>query len=198
MNRRLSRLTCVSLPDPSDLELLRRAAAGDEPAFRTLVERHETAVARVVTAMLGPGDDADDVGQETFVRLFRAKTDFRGDAQLRTYLTRIAVNLSCDVLERRKKQSGWLRLTGSDDDGDVRLASSDRADSVEDADRNETLHQAVESLDAKHRAVVVLRILEDRSTRDTAALLGVPEGTVMSRLTRALARLKVTLGPEFP
>jgi RNA polymerase sigma-70 factor (ECF subfamily) len=197
MNARLGRLTFVSLFVPTDLQLLRRAADGDESAFRALVERHEQAVARVVTAMLGSGDDADDVGQETFVRLFRAKTDFRGDAQLRTYLTRIAMNLCCDVLERRKKQSGWVRLTGSDDDDDVQLSAPETADPIEDAERNETLRQAVESLDAKHKAVVVLRILEDRSTRDTAALLGVPEGTVMSRLTRALGKLKVTLGPEF-
>lgn len=197
MNRVVNRLTFVSLFVPTDLQLLRRAADGDESAFRALVDRHEQAVARVVTAMLGPGDDADDVGQETFVRLFRAKTDFRGDAQLRTYLTRIAMNLCCDVLERRKKQSGWVRLTGSDDDDEVQLASPDAADPIEEAERNETLRQAVESLDAKHKAVVVLRILEDRSTRDTAVLLGVPEGTVMSRLTRALGKLKVTLGPEF-
>lgn len=197
MNRNFDRLTFVSLIVPSDLQLLRRSADGDESAFRALVDRHEQAVARVVTAMLGSGDDADDVGQETFVRLFRAKTDFRGDAQLRTYLTRIAMNLCCDVLDRRKRQSGWTRLTGSDDDDDVQLAAPETADAIEEAERNETLRQAVESLDAKHKAVVVLRILEDRSTRDTAALLGVPEGTVMSRLTRALGKLKVTLGPEF-
>src|SRR4051794_5516031 len=54
-----------------DRALVARAAAGDEPAFRAIVERHESAIARTVTAMLGPGDEADDVGQETFVRLFR-------------------------------------------------------------------------------------------------------------------------------
>lgn len=188
----------MSLRDLDDRQLLLRAADGDESAFRAIVERHEQAVARVVTAMLGPGDDADDVGQVTFVRLFRAKTAFRGDAQLRTYLTRIAINLSCDVLERRRKQSRWLRLTGGGADEEVRLAAPDTADPVETSERNETVRQAVESLDAKHKAVVVLRILEERSTRDTAVLLGVPEGTVMSRLMRALAKLKTTLGPEFP
>lgn len=191
------RLTHVSPPHAADFELLQRASDGDDSAFRVLVERHESAVARVVTAMLGPGDDADDVGQETFVRLFQAKQDFRGDAQLRSYLIRIAMNRCCDVLDRRKRQTSWLRLTGSDDDATVHLAAPEPTDSMETAERNEALRVAVESLDAKHKAVVVLRMLEDRSTRETAALLGVPEGTVMSRLTRALSKLKVTLGPEF-
>ena len=186
----------MTLPPPTDLQLLRRAADGDESAFRILVDRHEQAVARVVTAMLGPGDEADDVGQETFVRLFRATTDFRGEAQLRTYLTRIAINLACDVLKRRKRRASWLRLTGGE--ADAQLAAPESADTLETAERNQILRHAVESLDPKHKAVVVLRILEERSTRDTAACLGVPEGTVMSRLTRALSKLKVTLGPEFP
>lgn len=187
----------MSLSTPSDLQLLQRAADGDESAFRTLVDRHEPAVARVVTAMIGPGDDADDVGQETFIRLFRARTAFRGDAQLRTYLTRIAMNLCLDLLARRSRQASWTRLTGRRDDDESQLAMPASADPIETAERDEMLRKAVESLDAKHKAVVVLRILEDHSIRDTAALLGVPKGTVMSRLARALDKLKVTLGPEF-
>lgn len=182
----------------TDGQLLRRAASGDERAFRALVDRHEPAVARVVTAMLGPGDDADDVGQETFVRLFRTAERFRGDAQLRTYLTRIAMNCCCDVLERRRRQAGWLRLSGGDDAAPIQLAAPETGETVEEAERNAALRQAVESLDAKHKAVVVLRVLDEHSTRETAALLGIPEGTVMSRLARALHKLKVTLGPEFP
>src|ERR1043165_1196525 len=97
-----------------DLTLVARAAGGDEQAFRELVARHESAVARTVTAMLGPGDDADDVGQETFVRFFKALPRFRGDAEVRTYLTRIAMNLACDALTRRKRRAGWVRLDTSD------------------------------------------------------------------------------------
>ena len=174
-----------------DRTLLQHAAAGDELAFREIVRRHEQAVARTVTAMLGPGDEADDAGQEVFVRLFRASVDFRGDAQLRTYLTRIAVNLCHDALERRRRTAGWVRLDGTDEDPP--LEAPDLTGIVDDAERKERLRRAVQSLDPKHRQVVVLRILEDRSTRETAELLGVPEGTVMSRLTRALAKLRVSL-----
>src|SRR6266700_3273801 len=109
-----------------DLALVARAADGDEGAFHVLVTRHESAVARTVTAMLGPGDDADDVGQETFVRFFGTLRRFRGDAEVRTYLTRIAVNLSCDALERRRKRAGWIRLRGAEDDPPI--ATPDRSD----------------------------------------------------------------------
>ncbi len=96
---------------PDDRALVARAAQGDESAFRALVEAHEAALARTITAMIGAGDDADDVGQETFVRFFRALDRFRGDAALRTYLTRIAMNLSLDVLARRRRRcTGATRL----------------------------------------------------------------------------------------
>jgi RNA polymerase sigma-70 factor (ECF subfamily) len=180
-----------------DLALVSRAAAGDEDAFRVLVVRHERAIARIVTAMLGPGDDADDVGQETFVRFFRALPRFRGDAEVRTYLTRIAVNLACDGLERRRRRTGWIRLGAGGADTDPPTDAPDQQEMLEADERKELVNRAVQSLDAKHRAVVVLRVLEERSTAEAAEILGVPEGTVMSRLKRALAKLERTLAREL-
>jgi len=175
----------------SDRELVERAAHGDEGAFRAIVERHERAVARTVTAMLGTGDDADDAGQEAFIRLFRALPNFRGESEVATYLTRIAVNVCCDVLERRRKRSGWIRLFGGDADPPIEV--DDTGDAVETDERKRAVRRAIAALDAKHRAVVVLRILEERPTREVAELLGVPEGTVMSRLKRALEKLAAML-----
>ncbi len=82
-----------------------RAPEGDEEAFRCLVERYEGAVAATVIGMLGPGGEVDDVGQEVFVRFYRALDRFRGDSSLKTYLTRIAINLSLNELKRRRR---WL------------------------------------------------------------------------------------------
>lgn len=178
-----------------DLTLVARAVAGEEAAFRELVVRHESAVARTVTAMLGAGDDADDVGQETFVRFFRALPRFRGDSEVRTYLLRIAMNLSCDALARRRRRSGWVRLDTSDDDPPV--DAPDQQTLMEQDERKEIVTRAVQSLDPKHRAVVVLRLLDERSTAEAAQILGVPEGTIMSRLKRALAKLEQMLSPEL-
>ncbi|SVD24097.1 uncharacterized protein METZ01_LOCUS376951, partial [marine metagenome] len=84
----------MSERESTDTAFIDRAREGDETAFRVLVERYEPQVAATVVGMLGPGDEADDVGQETFVRFYRALAKFRGDAALGTYLTRIAMNLS--------------------------------------------------------------------------------------------------------
>ncbi|MEO5800033.1 MAG: RNA polymerase sigma factor [Gemmatimonadales bacterium] len=174
--------------------LVAAAALGDEVAVRHLVQEHEGAIATTVTAMLGAGDDAEDVGQETFVRFLRSLPNYRGDAAVRTYLTRIAINLSLDVLARRRRRLGWLRL-GTSGDRDEPTVAAIGPEEIDREDRRRQIRIAVAALDPNHRAVVVLRILEERSTRETAELLGVPEGTVMSRLKRALARLAITLEP---
>ena len=177
----------------SEAELIRLASKGDEAAFRELVRLHEGPLAAVITAMLGPGDDADDVGQETFVRFFNALPKFRGDSSARTYLTRIAVNLSIDVLSRRKKRLNWVRI--GETPGDADIAARDETTDLETTDLNTRIRAIVDELDPAHRAVVIMRILEERSTRETSEILGVPEGTVMSRLKRAMAKLETRLRP---
>src|SRR5580765_5606968 len=88
---------------PSDAELIASAREGDDRAFGAIVERYESAVAAVAVGMLGRGDDAEDVGQETFIRFHRALGSFRGESSLKTYLVHIAMNLSLNVLRRRRR-----------------------------------------------------------------------------------------------
>jgi RNA polymerase sigma-70 factor (ECF subfamily) len=179
---------------PTDEELVARARLGDERAFALLVERYEPAVAATVIGMLGPGDDADDVGQETFIRFHRAIHDFRGDASLKTYLVHIAMNLSLNALKRRKRS--LLRFVrGEDDDRplevpETRPGPDARVESLETRAR---VRRAVMQLPEHHRAVIVLRMFNGCSTRETAELLGVPEGTVLSRLSRAMKELEKKL-----
>ena len=177
----------MPLTPNDELDLLRRAAHGDHDAFRLLVRAHEPAIARVVTGMLGQGDDAEDVGQETFVRFYRALPKFRGDSTVRTYLTRIAMNLSIDALARRRRAGRVLRFDAAPH---ARQVAAPAPASLEEEEERAFIRVALNELDEKHRAVVVLRIMEDRSTRETANVLGVPEGTVMSRLKRALEKLQ--------
>lgn len=178
----------------SDRELLERARAGEERAFRLLVERYEPAVAAVVTALLGAGEEAEDVGQETFIRFYRSIDRFRGEAALRTYLTRIAINLS---LNARKRGSRLAARFLSRDDVEALPAEPVTAgdEEIERRERERLVRRAIGRLDGKHRAVVVLRMIEGYSTRETAAILDVPEGTVLSRLSRAMQKLEVELEP---
>jgi RNA polymerase sigma-70 factor, ECF subfamily len=177
-----------------DAALVARARLGDDVAFRHLVERHQAAVARTVVGMLGAGDDADDVGQETFVRFYRALDSFRGDASVRTYLVRIAMSCSLNALRANKRRS--LRFIADDVAIDRAVdPASGRAGGS--SAPSEQIRSALNKLSPEHRAVVVVRLLEERSTRETAEVLQIPEGTVLSRLSRAVQQLRVTLGPVW-
>lgn len=194
-------------PDPPDEALLARARSGDERAFAAIVARHEGRVAATAIGMLGPGDEAEEVGQETFIRLYRSLDRFRGDASLATYLTRIAMNLSLTALRRRRS---WLARfvpaaagpappeptgprTGPRIEAMSDAGGGDALESLVREERRERVRAALEELKPEHRAVVVLRWIEGLSTRETADALGVPEGTVMSRLYRAMDRLETAL-----
>src|SRR5512147_1312303 len=88
----------------TDKELLHRARSGDHKAFARLVQRYESRVAATVKGMLGSTDESEDIGQEVFIRFYHALHAFREEASLGTYLTRIAINLSLDELQRRKRR----------------------------------------------------------------------------------------------
>ena len=181
---------------PSDAQLLALARLGDHDAFRGIVERYEPAVAATVIGMLGRGDDADDVGQETFVRFYRALGDFREESSLKTYLVRIAMNLSLNALKQQKRRR-WRFL--SRDHDDVRIpepvAPMPHTAADEAQEQRELVQGAVARLNDRHRAVVTLRLLQGLSVRETAQALGVPDGTVLSRFARATEQLRAVLGP---
>jgi len=179
-----------------DAELIARARAGDDRAFGALVERYEGAVAATVIGMLGPGDDAGDVGQETFIRFHRALGNFRGQSSLKTYLVHIAMNLSLNALKRRRRS--LMRFVSRDDEDEIANLPEPRLGPDGDFDAGELrvfVRAAVARLGEKQRAVVVLRLFHEYSTRETADLLGLPDGTVLSRLSRAMKELESQLRP---
>ena len=169
-----------------DVALVRAARRGDQKAFGQIVRKYEGLVAKVVIGMLGPDASAEDVGQETFLRFYRSLHQYKGDAALGTYLTRIAINLSLNELKRRKKRR-WFSLEEKHDS----LYAENR--SFQKKDNAEWVQKALAQLDENHRAVVVLRLIEGFSTKDTADLLDLPVGTVLSRLARAQEKLKTLL-----
>jgi RNA polymerase sigma-70 factor (ECF subfamily) len=173
----------------SDQVLIGRARAGDEGAFRDLVERYEPRVAATVVGMLGAGDEAEDVGQEAFIRLYRSLDRFRGESSLGTYLTRIAINLSLTALKKRKRRISRFVSQDQTERG-LPEASWDPRGELERTDDIRRVREAVARLAPNHRAVVVLRMIDGYSTREAAEILGVPAGTVMSRLARAMERLE--------
>jgi RNA polymerase sigma-70 factor, ECF subfamily len=177
-----------------DLALVARARRGDDDACRRLVERHQAAVARAVGGMLGRGDEADDVGQDTFVRFFQSLDSFRGASSVRTYLVRIAMSCAMNALRSQRRRD--LRFVHDQTALETAIDPSAAAMPA-DTTRAAAIQAALDRLSPEHRSVVVLRLLEERSTRETAEILQVPEGTVLSRLSRAVQQLRVTLGPVW-
>lgn len=179
---------------PSDQDLLDQACAGDRQAFRKLVDRYRSLVASTVNGMLGAGPEADDVGQEVFIRFYNTLDRFRAEAKVGTYLTRMAINASIDALRRRKR---WHKRFLSRDVPDMELnePAVEGHQTIDQQERIRLVRRAIQHLKPDHRAVVVLRMIDGYSTKETAELLGVPTGTVLSRLSRATDQLETLLKP---
>ncbi|MFZ1947063.1 MAG: sigma-70 family RNA polymerase sigma factor [bacterium] len=174
-------------------ELVRAARAGDDDAFKEIVRRHEPTVARTVIGMLGDCPEAEDVGQETFIRFYRALPEFRGEANVATYLTRIAINLSLNELKRRRRAAGRLSPKPVEEYGEIADPRQDASAALE----RDRVRRALAELDEKSRSVIVLRLMDGYSTAETAEILKVPVGTVLSRLARAQMKLKDLLTAQM-
>ncbi len=176
----------------SDQTLIDGTVGGNENAFRILVDRFMDEVSRTVTGMLGAIPEVDDVVQEVFIKLHQSLHSFRGDASLKTFIVRMAINKSLDAL-RRMKRRRWLQPWTTIEN--VELAAATRSDENLDAkEDSRILRQAIDSLPEKQRSVIILRLVEDMSTEETARALDIPYGTVLSRLKRGVERLKLELG----
>ncbi len=168
----------------SDDLLVKKSIDGDLAAFKTLVMRHEGKVAGVVKSMLGHTDEAADVGQEVFIRFYESLKKFRGESSVSTYLVRIAINLSLNEIKRRKRR--FLFFTNEE-------AGRNVASNEDKKDLKEMLDYEFNQLDPDFKAVATLRLVEGYSTEETAELLQIPLGTVLSRLARAQKKLRIGL-----
>ncbi len=151
-----------------------------------MVKRFEEPVSNVVISMLGHVPEAETVAQDVFIRFYRTVDKFRQESSLKTYLTRMAINLSLNEIKRQKRHREKFI---SSDEGRVPLQSLEN-NPAEDYELKEALEKALQTLDSKHRSVVVLRLIEGYSTRETAKILKIPQGTVLSRLYRAQEQLR--------
>ncbi|PIQ62853.1 MAG: hypothetical protein COV99_05020 [Bacteroidetes bacterium CG12_big_fil_rev_8_21_14_0_65_60_17] len=175
-----------------DRVLVQQVLEGDERAFKRIVEEHFDAVARTVTGMLGASAEVDDAVQDVFIKLHANLATFRGDASLRTFVTRMAINRSLDVLRQRKRRR-WMQTWGLASELDAAGATTPATTGLEQQDLDERLREALETLPRKQRTVVVLRLIEGLSTEETARVLDIKYGTVLSRLKRATDHLREVL-----
>ena len=184
------------LPDP-DREVLARVAAGDADAFTALVERHQERLLRTCERLLGDAEGARDAVQEVFLKVYRKAASYQPRGQVFTWIYRIAVNHCLNRL-RRGKVVRFLRL--ADPGGEEGSAADPPAPGggpqaeAEARERWRTTRRAIAALPAGQRAVLVLAKFEGLPYRRIAAVLGITEGAVESRLFRAMRRLEAAAG----
>jgi len=180
----------VQAPE-SDDALVRRILAGESALFERIMRRHNQRLFRAARAILNDDAEAEDVMQETYARAFAHLGQFRGEAQLGTWLVRIAVHEAFARARRRRR----LAPLPSGDDVEA-LPMADRPTPVDpereanNAELRRLLERAIDELPETYRTVFVLREVEGLSTATTAECLGVSDEVVKTRLSRARMRLR--------
>ncbi len=175
----------------SEQTLIMQARAGDDSAWEGLVRAHQEPIFRLAYLLLGDADEAADVAQETFIRAHRALARFDAGRPLRPWLLRIAANQARN--HRRSLRRSLAALQRAFTLAPT-VASLDESAGWE----RHTLWEAVRRLGQADQEVLYLRYFLDLGEADTARALGVPQGTVKSRTSRALARLRSVIDRDFP
>jgi RNA polymerase sigma-70 factor, ECF subfamily len=193
-------VTAASLETLSDERLVERARSRDGAAVQLIMQRHNRRLYRVARSVLNDDAEAEDVVQETYFRAFTHLDGFRGDAQLSTWLTRIALNEALGRLRRRRITVSLKDIDAINDQGEARViylpAARQDSDPEAAAARSEVrrlLEHAVDQLPASFRTVFVLRDIEEMSIEETASQLGLRPETVKTRLHRARRLLRQSL-----
>lgn len=177
---------------PDEAALISRSRRGDADAYTRLVATHQEVVFRTAHAITRNAADAEDAAQEGFVKAYRALGRFRDGSPFRPWLLAIVANEARNRRRGATRREALVLRAGRD------RTFGDAAPSPEEAvlasELRATLVAAIERLDDHHREVIVLRHLLDLSEEETAAALGCRVGTVKSRLSRAMERLRAEMG----
>jgi RNA polymerase sigma-70 factor (ECF subfamily) len=175
-----------------DSELFARAKRGDTAAYEEIVQRYQQVAFRTAYVITGSAPDAEEAAQDGFVKAYRALGTFRSGAEPRPWLLKIVANEARNrVRSAGRRHHLELRLAERFRPGDA--APSPEAETVAAEDTGRLLNM-INALSEEDRLVITSRYLLELSGEETAAVLGIPEGTVKSRLSRALARLRTTVG----
>jgi RNA polymerase sigma-70 factor (ECF subfamily) len=201
----------AELPACADNELVEFTRSGDRDAYRTLVERHQSRLMRVALDIVKNREDAEDVVQETFVKAYLSLHNFKGDSSFYTWVYRICTNMAIDIRRKTSRRGGThveyketasVRDRSGSDNGDAgppTIPSQHLQNVVgphEALLRKEIgkkLNDVLAALSDEHREIICLREIDGLDYEEIAAALGVPRGTVMSRLFYARKAMQKAL-----
>jgi RNA polymerase sigma-70 factor (ECF subfamily) len=176
-----------------ELELIRRLQSGDVAAFRELVEANKQRLFALAYGLVGNAQEAEDVSQEAFIKVYRGIGGFRGDAQLSSWMYRIVVNLCLN--RRRKKSLSAMELREDfENDGTLASAAGDNPEHHTEASLLQRhLRHALQRLSPQQRTIFILRHDQDLPLKEISSIMKISEGTVKSQLFRAVAKLQQAL-----
>jgi RNA polymerase sigma-70 factor (ECF subfamily) len=185
-----------------DLTLVERVKSGDQRAFRVLVERYQKKIYAVALGMVKDKEEAMDIAQEAFVKVYKYLDHFKGDSSFYTWVYRITANLCIDAIRKRGAMRGDpvefdesiaqdiseanLGALGS------RLGTNPQKSALR-RELAEKIQEALQQVPEKHREILLLREVEGMSYEDLSRTLNIPKGTVMSRLFHARTKVQKIL-----
>jgi len=182
-------------PGPADAEIVQKARGGDHQAFRVLVERYQGRAYGLALRVLRDEDAARDVVQDGFLKAYGSLDRFEGRSSFYTWLYRIVMNLCLDRKRRDRsdREVEWNDEVATGLEGEGTLAATDPGVAAERRELRDALQEAISSLPEDARRTIQLREIDGLSYQEIAAALGIPKGTVMSRLHYARRRLREVL-----
>lgn len=174
----------------SDKELIQKIIDGDTAAFKGLMEKYQLQVFRVVMGFVHSKEDAEDVTQDVFVKVYQSLPKFRGDSEFSTWLYRVAVNMSINYINRNKKNT----LLQSLEEVFYKI-SGDKTplDELEDSERDQRIRKAIDTLPEKQRTAFILSRYEELPQKRIASIMNTTEGAVEQLLQRAKTNLQKKL-----
>lgn len=180
-----------------DLAVVRQVQAGDRDAFRVLVERHSRIVFRLAFRVTGNEQDAEEVVQETFLRAYKALDSYESRASFSTWLGRIAINCSLNLVEQRRPAQPLAATSEEGEDFEIQIASDDPGPERQllSGEVRERVAKAMSQLTAVERTAFMLRHFEGRSIEEISKVLEIRAGATKNTIFRAVQKLRRVLEP---
>ena len=179
----------------TDEQLIARFQSGDERAYIELVNRYRDRLINFVYPFLGDFEQAEDVVQETMLKLYEKKHYYREIAKFSTWIYTIARNLANTELRKKKRRKTTYisRMTKDDRQYDIPAVQADLNQNLQNEFIRDRIHEAIKELPEHFKTVIILRDIQELSYDDISNIVGVPLGTVKSRINRARLQLQAEL-----
>ena len=181
-------------------ESLEKLLSGDEQAFEEFIRENQTKVYRIALSMVKNPQDAEDIAQETFVKVYMSLSSFGGRSEITTWVYRIVYNLSIDFLKKHGKRAKITKTLDDPDDTELLELSDDSylpEDAFEKKEVKKDIYEALKSLPDEQRELIELKDIHGFSYEEIAEMLSIKEGTLKSRLNRGRLVLKKILSKKW-